>query len=246
MAAPTPSRPPRTTRNALIAESLRRTPMFADASPKAIQSLAEGCRLRKVAKNDYLFHEGETAEGFFVIHAGAISVHRTTEDGREQVIRVFYPGEALGEVVIAGDRSYPAAAKAVEESQVILVPTRFFRSQIQRDPEMALRILASISVHLRFLVETVESLKLEHAETRVAHWILLQVEDQGGTQARPSFTLPMAKHLLASQLGITSETLSRVFARLRKLELAEIEGPDARNINVAGLKKFLTLAEPSG
>jgi len=229
----------------MMISSLRRVPMFSDAPSEALESLVEGCRFRTVPKGSYLFHEGEPAEGFFVVHSGAISVHRATEDGREQVIRVFYPGESLGEVVIVGDQSYPAAAKAIEESQLILVPTRFFRAQIQRDPDLALRILVSMSLHLRFLIESVESLKLKQAESRVAQWILTQMEDSPEMDARPSLTLPLAKHLLASQLGISSETLSRVFARLRKLGLAEVEGRTVRNIEAEGLKSFLSDLSPS-
>jgi CRP/FNR family transcriptional regulator len=174
------------------------------------------------------------------VHTGAINVHRVTEDGREQVIRVFYPGESLGEVVIVGDQSYPASAKATENSQVIVVPTAFFRRQIQQDPDLALRILASMSLHLRYLVETVESLKLNQAESRVVHWLLSQLEDNQKLDSKnPDYTLPLAKHLLASQLGITSETLSRVFARLRERKLAVVEGRHLREIDVAGLRSFL-------
>jgi len=160
----------------MITQTLRKTPMFSGISGETLQALAEGCQLRKFDRGAYLFHEGAQADGFYVVHTGAVNVHRVTEQGREQVIRVFYPGESLGEVVIAGDTSYPASAKATENSQIIVVPTGFFRRQIQNDPDLALRILASMSMHLRYLVETVESLKLNQAESRVVQWLLRQLE----------------------------------------------------------------------
>ena len=228
----------------MITQTLRKAPMFSGISEEALQTLAEGCQLRKYSRGEYLFHEGAKADGFYVVHAGAVNVHRVTEEGREQVIRVFYPGESLGEVVIVGDQSYPASAKATENSQIIVVPTGFFRRQIQQDPDLALRILASMSLHLRYLVETVESLKLKQAESRVVHWLLSQLEDNQKLDAKsPDYTLPLAKHLLASQLGITSETLSRVFARLRKMKLAVVEGRHLCAIDVAGLRSFLVEVE---
>ena len=218
--------------------------MFSDISGEALEALVEGCRLLKYSGGHYLFHEGDEARGFYVVHSGAVNVHRVTEDGREQVIRVFYPGESLGEVVIVGNHTYPASAKTTEASQVILVPTAFFRRRIEADPDLALRILASMSLHLRYLVETVEGLKLKQAESRVVQWLLAQLEDSGklGLE-RPEFTLPLAKHLLASQLGITSETLSRVFSRLRRDGLAVVEGRRLKAIDVAGLRRFLTEVE---
>lgn len=231
----------------MITQTLRKTPMFSGISGEALQTLAEGCQLRKFGRGAYLFHEGAKADGFYVVHTGAVNVHRVTEEGREQVIRVFYPGESLGEVVIVGDQSYPASAKATENSQVIVVPTGFFRRQIQSDPDLALRILGSMSLHLRYLVETVESLKLQQAESRVVQWLLRQLEENKLLdQPTPEFTLPLAKHLLASQLGITSETLSRTLGRLRKQGILEIEGKAIRFHSLPKLREFLADALAQG
>lgn len=227
----------------MVKRTLRKTPMFADVAPESLDRLVEGCELQSVGKGAYIFHEGEPAKGFYVVHAGAVNIHRVTEDGKEQVIRVFYPGESFGEVVLVGDRSYPASAKCTENSQVILIRSDFFRREIHRDPDIALSILASMSLHLRYLVETVEGLKLRQAEARIAQWLLKQVNDEDlAGQSQPEFTLPLAKHLLASQLGITSETLSRVFARLRNEELIEVEGKTVRILSQEGIRDYLLQA----
>lgn len=227
----------------MVKQTLRKTPMFADIHPASLDRFVEGCELQSVSKGNYLFHEGEPAHGFYIVHAGAINVHRVTEDGKEQVIRVFYPGECFGEVVLVGDQSYPASAKTTESSQVILVRTDFFRKQIHLDPDIALSILASMSLHLKYLVETVEALKLRQAESRIAQWLLKQVSEQGfGKETQPTIILPLAKHLLASQLGITSETLSRVFSRLRTEELIEVEGKSVQILDPKGVQEYLMKA----
>jgi len=116
----------------MITQTLRKAPMFSGIAAEALQALVEGCQLRKYNRGAYLFHEGARADGFYVVHTGAVNVHRVTEEGREQVIRVFYAGESLGEVVIVGDQTYPASAKAAENSQIIVLPTAFFRRQIHQ------------------------------------------------------------------------------------------------------------------
>lgn len=228
----------------MMVQTMRKTPMFQDLDARILEDFVKGCHLQKLAKGNYLFHEGEPADGFFVVHSGAVNVHRVTEDGREQVIRVFYPGESLGEVVIVGDKSYPASAKTTEASQVILIPAAFFRDQTSRNPDFALRILASMSLHLRYLIETVEGLKLKQAESRVVQWLLRQLEDIADKSSpTPEFNLPLAKHLLASQLGITSETLSRVFARLREQELISIDGKRIVFLQPGSLREYLLNTE---
>jgi len=223
----------------MIGQTLRKTPLFANLPPPILERLASGCVLQSLAKGEILFHAGMRAEGFYVVHTGAINLHRVTPDGREQVIRVFYPGESFAEIVIVGDGSFPASAKATSESKVILIPSSFFRQQIQNDPDLALRILASMSMHLRFMVETIEDLKLKQAETRVAQWLLRQLKESGLEQdAQPTLTLPLAKHLLASQLGITSETLSRVLAGFRDRGWLQIEGKAISFFDVKALQQF--------
>src|SRR5690606_23079153 len=82
------------------------------------------------------------------------------------------PGESLAEAAIVSEEGYPANARAVEDSEVILVPKKDFLQQVQADSSLALRMLASMSQHLRILVTSLENLKLKDAETRLLHWLL--------------------------------------------------------------------------
>lgn len=209
----------------MLLQTFRRTMMFSGLPGEQLEQLVAGSRLKSLEKNEFLFHEGDDIDGFYIVHSGAINVHRVTVDGREQVIRVFYPGESFGEMLLSGESGYPVSARAIESSQVILIPRAFFREQIHRDPDLALRILAGMGAHLRFLVDTVEDLKLKQAESRVAQWLLRQ-RRLLPANSKPPLTLqiPMAKRLLASQLGVTSETLSRVLFRFRKEKLIEVDG----------------------
>lgn len=228
----------------MIAQTLRGAPMFAGLPESELARLAESCRLKRAPKGTYLFRWGQPVEGFFIVHSGAVNIHRITQSGREQVIRVFYPGETFGEMFVARDGSYPASARTIEDSQVIMAPAAFFRQEIHRNPDFALRIVASMGTHLRYLIDTIDGLKLQQAESRVIHWLLRQVETLPTEDgARPTLTLPLAKNLLASQLGITSETLSRVFARLRSEGFIEIEGKQIQFLDLSSLRDSLLYRE---
>lgn len=228
----------------MMAQTLRKSSLFSDLPQASLDQLLPGCELVRAEKGEYLFHEGEKAEGLYVVHRGGINVHRVTEDGKEQVIRVFYAGESFAEVVLVGDQSYPASAKASEASQVILLRTSFLRQAISGNPDLALRILGSMSLHLKFLVETVEDLKLKQAESRVSQWLIRKLQEANPSGEMPfTYELPSAKHLLASQLGVTSETLSRVFARFRKEGILEVKGKEITFQNSENLRRYFELPE---
>jgi CRP/FNR family transcriptional regulator len=177
---------------------------------------------RRLAKNEYLFHEKDPAEGFFIVRRGLINVHRRAPDGREQVIHIFRPGETLAEVALVGPIGYPADARAEADGEVLLVPRDAFLRHQQENGRLAWLMLASMSQHLRNLVSALENLRLKDAETRFLHWLLSKTPMGDDPAARVE--LGMSKGLLASELGIRQETFSRILAKFRDAGLLEVDG----------------------
>ena len=220
-------------RRTALTGTLRRSRMFADLSSENLAAVAEVCSLKSLEKGEMLFHEGDKAEGFYVLQTGAISVFKIKPDGREQIICVFRPPESFAEVTLATVEAYPANAVALENSNVILVQRAGFRDLIRRNPELSLHMLASMSLHLKHLVQTLQDYKGRQIEARLADW-LLRNAPQGATV----FELPVTKKNLAGQLGVTSETLSRTFARFRDESLIRVEGPRVHLLNAEGLRAY--------
>lgn len=227
-------------RHVAISASLRQSRMFASLSPGDLAAVAEGCSLRSLQKGEVLFREGEKAEGFYVMQSGSVSIYRLTADGREQIICVFQPPESFAEVTLATVESYPANAVALEPSQVIVVNKNRFRDLIRRQPELSLHMLGSMAVHLKHLVQSLQDIKGRQIEHRLADWLLHQAP--GGAVGCPvAFDLPVTKKVLAGQLGVTSETLSRTLARFRTEGLIVVDGAHVQIINSAGLRAYVGL-----
>lgn len=220
-------------RNAAVAATLRSCQLFFGLPPAELEAIAEFSLLRSVAKGSYLFREGDPSEGFYVVQKGAINVHRVSLTGKEQVIYVFRPGESLAEASLAGGRGYPANARAIEASTVVVIPKAPFLELIRRRPELGLRMLGSMSQHLRVLVGLVEDLTLKDVETRVLNWITKRCPASASGAAE--IELGMTKRVLAAQLATTSETLSRTFAKLRDDGVADVRGAKIRVPDVARL-----------
>jgi CRP/FNR family transcriptional regulator, dissimilatory nitrate respiration regulator len=132
--------------------------------------------------------------------------------------------------------TYPANAMALEPSQVIVIHKKHFRELVCQKPELALHMLASMSLHLKHLVQTIHDMKGKQIEGRLAEWLLQHSPDSDGAK---SFTLPVSKKNLAAQLGVTSETFSRTLARFRREGLIEVAGPQLQLINRPGLRAYV-------
>ncbi len=210
-------------RQVAIAGTLRSCQLFAGLSQEDLANIAAITLVKPLEKSDYLFHEGSPSHGFYIVQKGAINIHRVNATGKEQVIHVFRAGESFAEATLATDSGYPADARALESSQVLLVQKTGFLALLKRHPELALRMLGSMSLHLRVLVGQLEDLTLKDVETRLANWLIKRCPDPSSPKP-VTVDLPMTKRVLAAELGTVSETFSRTLAKFRDLKLVAVRG----------------------
>jgi CRP/FNR family transcriptional regulator len=221
-----------------ISNTLRNCQLFSGLPAPDLQHIAEITLVKSLEKGDYLFHEGNPSHGFYIVQRGAINVHRVNAVGKEQVIHIFRAGESFAEATLATDAGYPADARALEPSQVMLVRKAEFLGLLKRQPELALRMLGSMSLHLRVLVGQIEDLTLKDVETRLANWLVKRCPDPTG--ARPhTIELTMTKRVLASELGTVSETFSRTLAKFRDHRLVTVRGKSITVLSPVKLSELL-------
>lgn len=219
-----------------LAETLRGCQIFSGVPPTDLETIAGFSQLMRIGKGEYLFREGDAALGFYVVQTGAINVHRVSAAGKEQIIHVFRTGETFAEAALAIATGYPADARAVDNSSVILIPKKEFIELIRRRPELSLRMLASMSTHLRVLIGLLEDLQSKDVETRLAHWLLHR-----STEGKISevIKLQTTKRVLAAEMGTTSETLSRTFAKFRDARWISVKGREITLLSREGIERLL-------
>jgi CRP/FNR family transcriptional regulator len=210
-------------KNIGVINTLRSCQLFTGLPPKDLQDIAEVTVIKSLSKGDYLFHEGDPASGFYVIQRGSVNVHRVNAAGKEQIIHIFRTGESFAEVALASEKGYPADAVALEPSQVLLVQKNGILALLRRQPALALRMLGSMSSHLRVLVGQLEDLTLKDVETRLANWLVKRCPNPQSDQA-VRIELTMTKRVLAAELGTVSETFSRTLAKFREQKLIAVKG----------------------
>jgi len=210
-------------RQAIVESTLRSCQIFVGLPTRDIEAIASFVISKHLEKGDYLFHEGDRSEGFYVVQKGAIKIHRVSAAGKEQVIHLFQPIESFAEATLATEGGYPADALATESSVVLLVPKVEFTELLRHRPELGLRMLGSMSQHLRVLVGLLDDLSLKDSETRLANWLLKHCPKPLRDSAI-EIHLDRTKRVLAAELGATSETLSRTLAKFRDQELLKVAG----------------------
>lgn len=220
-----------------LVNTLRSCQLFTGLPLPDLQQIAAVTVLKSLEKDEYLFHEGDPAQGFYVVQRGAVNVHRVNAAGKEQIIHVFRAGDSFAEVALAAPTGYPADARALESTQVLLVQKTGILELLKRQPELAVRMLGSMSSHLRVLVGQLEDLTLKDVETRLANWLVKRCPNPKSDQP-VAIELTMTKRVLAAELGTVGETFSRTMAKLREQKLLAVKG---RTVTVLSPKRLVEL-----
>jgi len=221
-----------------LVNTLRSCQLFTGLPLPDLQSIADVSVPKNLEKDEYLFREGDPARGFYVVQRGAVNVHRVSAAGKEQIIHVFRTGDSFAEVTLATPTGYPADARAIEPTQVLLIQKEGILTLLKRQPELALRMLGSMSSHLRVLVAQLEDLTLKDVETRLANWLVKRCPNL--QSERPiSIELKMTKRMLAAELGTVSETFSRTLAKFREQKLLQVKGKTITIVSPVRLTELL-------
>jgi CRP-like cAMP-binding protein len=178
--------------------------------------------------------QDEPATAFFIVIDGWIKLFRSNPSGDETVIEIMTTGGSFAEAVAFTGNRYLAGAEAVTEARVARIPADHLVRSIRQNPDVALPMLASICQHMHFLVQQVEQLKAQSGVQRVAEFLAsLALAEQGAC----AVVLPYDKSLIAGELGLTPESLSRAFARLRSIGVT-VEASQVAVRDVAKLRKL--------
>ena len=212
---------------------LRQTPLFSKLNDQDMEALAALIVSQGLSRNQQIFTEGEPATGLYIVHSGRVKIYKLSFDGKEQILHILGPGEPFAEVAVFTGSSYPANAMAMEKSQILFIPRKEFQELIQRQPSLALSMLATLSMRLRQFANMIENLSLKEVPGRLAvHLLLLSEENKGAEQVK----LTMAKTQLASLLGTIPETLSRILTKMAKQGYITSQGSEITLLNRQGLQ----------
>jgi CRP-like cAMP-binding protein len=216
-----------------VPQLLSHIPIFRDLGHDEIERIARGTTQVHCERGQALFQRGDTCRGFHIVVYGQVKLVIPAPDGSEKVVEILGPGRSFGEAVMFADRPYLVAAVALADSLLLHVAKDTVEAEIERDPKLARRMIAGLSMRLHMLVKDVESLTLHSAQQRVIGY-LARLEPEGDSRR---VTLPAQKSLVASRLNLTPEYFSRILHDLAAEGLIRVEGRDIEILDAEKLFK---------
>jgi CRP/FNR family transcriptional regulator len=205
-------------------ELLKRCPLFAGLKEEDLKKIRAIASLKQVRKKEILFGEGEEAKGFYAILSGKVKLYKISPEGKEQILHIVSAPDAFAEAALFLEGSYPAFAEALAESQLLFFPKRDFIQLIERNPQLSINMIVSLSHFLRRFASLIEELSLKEVSSRVAKYLIdLSLKSAKEGKSPKEVDLDLSKNQLASKLGTISETLSRTLTKMKAKGIIDVK-----------------------
>jgi CRP-like cAMP-binding protein len=203
---------------------LKRCPLFAGLKDEDLKRVRAIATLRQVRKKEVLFSDGEEARGFYIILSGKVKLYKISPEGKEQILHVVSAPDAFAEAALFLEGSYPAFAEPLSDCRLFYIPKRDFIQLIEKNPQLSINMIVSLSHYLRRFASLIEELSLKEVSSRIAKYLLdLSFKSSRGGKYTEEVELDLTKTQLASKLGTISETLSRTLGKMKARGIIDVK-----------------------
>jgi CRP/FNR family nitrogen fixation transcriptional regulator len=184
-------------------------------------------------RNSEIFAEGETAGYVYKIVSGVVRVSKLLPDGRRQISAFHLPGDMFGFEV---DDVHHVSAEAIGPVKVLAYKWQSLLSATSSNGFVH-ELLNRTMIGLRQTQDHLLLLGRKNALERLAAFLIEMTQRTGSDR---SLQLAMPRHDIADYLGLTLETVSRMFAELKDAGIIRLES--ARQVSVLDMQKLEAMA----
>lgn len=193
-------------------DALQSVAWLRQVSAGTLDALAAQAVLHRVPAGSQLFEQAETPAFAQFLLAGSIEL-LGVRDRVETLVELLRPVDLVIPAAVIGGQPYLMRARVYEEAHLLLVSAQVFREAVASDHALCRAILGCLTAQFRRQVRLGKNLKLRSAEERVGCYLVSLL---GSSDAGVTVRLPIEKHLIASQLGMTRETFSRALSSMAR------------------------------
>jgi CRP/FNR family transcriptional regulator len=200
-------------------------------------------RSKPLRKGEHLYRVNDPFASVYAIRSGTLKAYTITDNGQEQVTGFYFPGEIVGMDGISQNH-HASSAKALETAAICEIPFEKLGELSTQLPSMQRHLFQLMSREIAEDQQLITLLSKNTAEERVAALMLsISARNSQRKLSATAFRLPMSRTDIGNYLGLTVETVSRVFSRLQKNGILEVDNKEITILDPDGLRKMANASE---
>ncbi len=222
---------------------VRNRAICSDLDARELQALNKIGRQAKVESGQSVIWEGEDSLLVANVIDGVLKLTTSLDDGRQQIVGIVYPSDFIGRPF--GQKSFQTVT-ALTDAQLCVFPRASFDEFAKSHPKLEHKLLDKTLTELDRARDWMLLLGRKTAPEKMASF-LLEMSDRladkscADNPATTSFEIPFGRQQVADILGLTIETVSRQFSRLRKQGVIDL--PDRRTVSILDRETLVREAE---
>jgi CRP/FNR family transcriptional regulator, cyclic AMP receptor protein len=205
---------------------LRAERIFCDLPDAALHSLEHIKYASAYPPDAVLFVEGQMPRGIFVLCKGSVKLSINSPNGRTIIVKIAEPGEVLGLSATISGKPYEVTAETIDPCQVNFVKREDFLKFLKNDVEACFKVAEQLSDKYHNVCREVRSLGLSHSAAQKLATLLLEwnSKNSDASQAEPRLKIRLTHEEIAQMIGTSRETVTRLFADMKKREIVQTKG----------------------
>lgn len=224
---------------------IRKVEIFKNISSAVLSGVAERIQLIKYKKGQRIIVEETEALGVFFVFSGAVKLTKQDEHGNELVVCIKKKGEIFAEACLFNQTStiYPATAVMLVDGEVAFLNKKDLEEELYSQPELAIQMIRYMSETLQELTSTFRDVALLDVYTKTVKTLeRLGLKFKGEGFSRYNIEIPLNVQEFATVVGVSRESVSRVFSKLKKDGFIDMR---ERKIVILDWCMFCTLIKPA-
>ncbi len=196
---------------------LNQVGLFRDLPPEVRDVLARATQVVSLAK-------GQAFQGSGVGHvmSGHLKQAISMPDGGEKVIDILGPHRQFGLAELFGRAEHGGAVVAVTPAVVLQIGREAVLQALESCSELPRRMLGEMAQRQFSIQQEMAADGCQSGASRVEEYLLRYAEPS--RDGRALVDLPFPKLVMAARLGLTPETLSRIFREMSEAGLIQVQG----------------------
>jgi CRP/FNR family transcriptional regulator len=217
---------------------MRADQIFCDLPESALQCLEQIKYATAYPKGAILFVEGQAPRGIFVLCKGRAKLSICSTDGKTLILKIAEAGEVLGLSASVSGKPYELTAETIDPCQVNFVKREDFLRLLKEHADACLRVAEQLSEKYNAACREIRALGLSHSAAEKLAKLLLEWTAKNGEGAKqePRIKLALTHEEIAQMIGTSRETVTRLFAEMKKRQIVQAKGSTLVIRNKGALK----------
>jgi CRP/FNR family cyclic AMP-dependent transcriptional regulator len=209
----------------MLIQYIRNIPIFKHLKESQLKEIAARCRTVRFKKGDVVFYKTDLSTELYIVNSGRLKAVLADEEGGEILLAQFEKGAFFGELSLLDGKGRSATIVADNEAELSVLSKDVFLDFLQKDPKIAVELMATLVERLRKADEMIESLAFLEVGERLVNALLDAASGETGQEKNFLKAGKLTHKELATRIGSSREAVSKCMKLLTARGIIkEVEG----------------------